>query len=183
MLSTLSKSVARRYGHNWNHQLSMINNGYYVRYFSTTQDGKPRVLFVCVANSCRSQLAEALGKKYLSDIYDVHSAGSTPSSPNPLAIEFLKNKGYDTSTLYSKSYADIPKPVDIAIALCDEGDMECNSYFDTSILARKCWSQKDPIKVDGSKEDKIEVMERVYDNIEKLMIEFREQSLKDLKVN
>mmetsp|Transcript_16139 Transcript_16139/g.14485 ORF Transcript_16139/g.14485 Transcript_16139/m.14485 type:complete len:184 (+) Transcript_16139:59-610(+) len=183
MLSTLSKSLAKRYGHvhGWNN--SMMNNGYYIRYFSTTEDGKPRVLFVCVANSCRSQLAEALGRKYLSDIYEVHSAGSTPSTPNPLAIEFLKNKGYDTSELYSKSYADIPKPVNIAIALCDEGDMECNSYFDTSILERRCWSQKDPVKVDGSEGDKMEVMETVYNNIEKLMIEFKEQSLKDLKKN
>merc|ERR1712154_574620 len=117
------------------------------------------------------------GKKYLSDFYEVHSAGSTPSEPNELAIKFLQNKGFDTSGLYSKSYADIPKPVDIAIALCDEGDMECNSYFDPNILQRKCWSQRDPVKVNGTQMDKMEVMEKVWQNIENLMIDFRQQTI------
>ena len=40
----------------------------------------------------------------------------------------------------------------IAIALCDEGDMECDSYFDESILSRSCWSQKDPVKAETEEE-------------------------------
>ena len=180
MLLTLSKSCRRYAQSNYLNNLLMNGNGYCMRYLSTKQNDKPRVLFVCVANSCRSQLAEALGRRYLSDVYEVHSAGSTPSEPNPLAIEFLQSKGYDTSMLYSKSYADIPKPVNIAIALCEEGDMECNSYFDASILERRSWSQIDPVKFEGSKEEKMEVMETVYHNIKKLMIDFKEESLQDL---
>ena len=176
MLSALSRSWLKNT--HWNEPL--ICN-YDLRYFSTTSRTKPRILFVCVANSCRSQLAEVLGKKYLSDFYEVHSAGSTPSEPNELALQFLKNKGYDTTGLYSKSYADIPKPIDIAIALCDEGDMECNSYFDESILQRKCWSQRDPVKVEGTNMDRMEVMEKVWQNIEKLMIDFRAQTVEELK--
>eukprot|EP01084_Bolivina_argentea_P105655 189217_1 len=174
MRSILSRCSILRQSTYYN--TSLIGN-YYVRYVSSINE-KPRILFVCVANSCRSQIAEALGKKHLSDLYEVHSAGSTPTTPHPLVIEFLKNKGYDTNELYSKSYKDIPKPIDIAIALCDEGDMECNSYFDTSILKRMCWSQKDPIK---EKEDQLNAMEIVYNRVEQLMIDFRQQSLKDWK--
>ena len=147
--------------------------------WTTSEADRQRLLFVCVANSCRSQLAEALGHKHLSDLYEIHSAGSTPSKPNEWAIEFLQTKGHDTSGLYSKSYADIPKPVHIAIAMCDEGDMECGSYFDASILSRKCWSQRDPAKIQ-SKEEAMEQMERVYNNIEKLVLDLREESLEKL---
>eukprot|EP01083_Nonionella_stella_P074294 201473_1 len=161
---------------------SLICN-YYVRCISSSSDIKPRILFVCVANSCRSQLAEVLGKKHLSDIYDVYSAGSTPTTPNPLVLQFLQNKGYTINDLYSKSYADIPKPVDIAITLCEESDMECKGFFDQSILQRRCWKQRDPVKVDGTNEDKLEVMETVWNNVEKLMIDLREETTKDLKAH
>ena len=151
-----------------------------VRCMSTTAD-KERILFVCVANSCRSQLAEALGKKHLSDLYEVHSAGSTPSSPNPIAIRFLRAKGYDTSLLHSKSYADIPRPIHFAVALCDEGDMECDSYFDASILRRMCWSQKDPVKC-CSEQDQLQEISRCYNNIEQRMLAFREETLQKMKL-
>ena len=161
---------------------SVLVPQYWKRWFTpqSAASDKQRLLFVCVANSCRSQLADALGQKHLADLYEVHSAGSTPTQPNEWAIEFLQSKGHDTSKLYSKSYADIPKPVHIAIALCDEGDMECDSYFDSNILSRKCWSQKDPAKMD-SKEEAMQKFEVVYDKIEKLMLEFREETLQTLK--
>jgi len=152
--------------------------------FSTSEQQKPRILFVCVANSCRSLLAEVLGRKYLSQFYEVHSAGSSPSKPNALTLEFLTQKGFDISelALHSKAYSDIPKPIDIAIALCDEGDMECASYFDVdTILQRKCWSQRDPVKADGTMDDKMEIMESVWQNIEEKMIDFREQTVADLE--
>ena len=151
---------------------------YWRRWTSSTHN-RPRLLFACVANSCRSQLAEALGHKHLGDLYDIHSAGSTPSKPNEWAVEFLKSKGHDTSKLFSKSYADIPKPVDLAISMCDEGDMECGSYFDSSILSRKCWSQKDPAKME-SKEEAMKQLEIVYGNIEGLMLDLRRETLEQL---
>ena len=69
---------------------SLICNQY-ICHFSIKSNPKPRILFVCVANSCRSQLAEVLGQKYLSDFYEVYSAGSTPSEPNELTLDFLKS--------------------------------------------------------------------------------------------
>lgn len=137
---------------------------------------KQRLLFVCVANSCRSQLAEALGRRHLADLYEIHSAGSAPTKPNELAIAFLNSKGHDTSGLYSKAIADIPKPIHIIITLCDEGDAECASYFDSNILSRKFWPQQDPSKME-SKDEVMKQMDTVYKNIEKLVLDLRKETL------
>src|SRR5262245_23931060 len=58
-------------------------------------DPKPSVLFLCVANSARSQMAEGLGRMILGDRAKVQSAGSQPSRVNPYAIEVMKEIGAD----------------------------------------------------------------------------------------
>lgn len=69
-----------------------------------------RVLFVCVENSCRSQMAEAFGKIYGEGLIECHSGGSHPSGiVNPKAIEALRDIGYDLSTHGSKSLQEIPQ--------------------------------------------------------------------------
>ena len=69
------------------------------------------VLFMCVENSCRSQIAEAFGKLYGAGIINAYSAGSNPSGTvNPKVIESLKEKGIDISESRSKgfdAYADV----------------------------------------------------------------------------
>jgi arsenate reductase len=77
-------------------------------------DGKkPKVAFVCVHNSCRSQIAEALGKLYASDVFDSYSAGTELKDHiNPDAVRLVK-KLYDidmTQTQKNKLIADIPEP-------------------------------------------------------------------------
>ncbi|MFN8542581.1 MAG: arsenate reductase ArsC [Thermomicrobiales bacterium] len=65
---------------------------------------KKRVLFVCVENSNRSQMAEAFARLHGGDTVEAYSAGSRPSGRvNPRAIEFMKEVGYDLSTHWSKS--------------------------------------------------------------------------------
>jgi len=69
----------------------------------------PRVLFVCVENSNRSQIAEAFARIHGGDRVEAHSAGSRPSGKvNPKAIEAMRELGYDLSQHQSKSLADIP---------------------------------------------------------------------------
>lgn len=58
-----------------------------------------RILFLCVANSARSQIAEGLGRELLKDIAEVCSAGSQPSTVNPMAIQVLQEIGIDISVL------------------------------------------------------------------------------------
>ena len=68
-----------------------------------------RFLFVCVENSCRSQIAEAFARIHGGDDFEVYSAGSQPSGiVNPKAIESMKEIGYDLSTHESKSLDDLP---------------------------------------------------------------------------
>lgn len=68
-----------------------------------------RLLFVCVENSCRSQMAEAFARIHGGDNVEAYSAGSHPSGVvNPKAIEFMREIGYDLTTHRSKSPDDLP---------------------------------------------------------------------------
>ncbi len=80
----------------------------------------PSILFLCVANSSRSQLAEGLARRLFPGVRS-QSAGSHPSGVNPYAIEALAELGIDASTHLSKSVAEIdPSTVDLVITLCAE---------------------------------------------------------------
>jgi protein-tyrosine-phosphatase len=69
-----------------------------------------RILFICIENSCRSQIAEGYARKFGKDIFDVWSAGSKPSGKiNPTAIEVMKEEGIDLAEQRSKSLHDLPK--------------------------------------------------------------------------
>ena len=78
------------------------------------------ILFLCVANSARSQMAEGLARRLFPGVH-IQSAGSRPSRVNPYAIEVLAEAGIDASTHTSKSVQDIdPATVDMVVTLCAE---------------------------------------------------------------
>jgi arsenate reductase len=84
-----------------------------------------RILFVCVENSCRSQMAEAFARIHGGPNVEVFSAGSRPSGKvNPRAIEFMKEVGYDLTSHVSKSLQDIPQEEYAAAVTMGCGD-EC----------------------------------------------------------
>jgi len=69
-----------------------------------------RIVFVCVENSCRSQIAEAFARIHGNDRIEIYSAGSHPSGiVNPKAIDVMREKGYDLRKHHSKSLQDIPQ--------------------------------------------------------------------------
>ena len=79
------------------------------------------ILFLCVANSARSQMAEGLARMMLGDDVVVQSAGSKPSVVNPYAIEVMKELGVDLTTHRSKSVETVdPATVGTVITLCAE---------------------------------------------------------------
>ena len=81
----------------------------------------PHLLFLCVANSARSQMAEGLARAMFGARAVVASAGSKPSRVNPYAIEVMKEIGIDLGAHRSKSVDDIdPDDVDTVITLCAE---------------------------------------------------------------
>ena len=80
-----------------------------------------RLLFLCVANSARSQMAEGLARHLFGDGAVVQSAGSKPTRVNPFAAQALRQRGIDPSEQTSKSADEIdPESVDIVITLCAE---------------------------------------------------------------
>ena len=84
---------------------------------------KKHVLFICVHNSARSQMAEALLRQAAGDRFEVESAGIAPGKLNPLAVEVMKEVGIDISGNKTKSVIDFyraGKRYDYVISVCDE---------------------------------------------------------------
>ena len=102
---------------------------------------KHRVLFLCVANSARSQLAEGLARHFHGDRLEVQSAGSKPCFVHPCAIDALAELGIDSSAQRSKSVQDIdPATVDTVITLC--ADEVCPAFLGRA--QRLHWPLPDP---------------------------------------
>jgi arsenate reductase len=103
------------------------------------------ILFLCVANSARSQMAEGLGRMLLGDRIPVQSAGSEPSTVNPYAIEVMRELGVDLTTHHSKSvHAIDPATVGTVITLCAEE--VCPVFFGK--VTRHHWPVPDPASKD-----------------------------------
>ncbi|MFO0728513.1 MAG: arsenate reductase ArsC [Myxococcota bacterium] len=84
-------------------------------------EAKKGVLFLCVANSARSQMAEGLARSIFGDRVPVMSAGSEPSTVNPYAVEVMRELGLDLSTHRSKSVQTIDaQTVGTVVTLCAE---------------------------------------------------------------
>ena len=84
---------------------------------------KTKLLFVCVENSCRSQMAEAFARMLGSDDVEAYSAGSSPSGiVNPMAIEAMAELGYDLSTHRSTAIDDVPAGPYTAVVTMGCGD-------------------------------------------------------------
>lgn len=99
------------------------------------------VLFLCVANSARSQMAEGLARDLFGDAVHVQSAGSEPSRVNPFAIRAMAELDIDLGTHCSKSVQTIdPDSVDLVITLCAEE--VCPVFL--SNAARMHWPLQDP---------------------------------------
>lgn len=101
----------------------------------------PRVLFVCVENSNRSQMAEAFARLHGAGRLEAFSAGSRPSGRiNPKAIEAMRERGYDLSGHVSKSLAEIPRGEYVAAITMGCGD----ACPDVRAFIREDWSLPDP---------------------------------------
>lgn len=99
------------------------------------------LLFLCVANSARSQMSEALARHLLGPDVRVQSAGSAPSRVNPYAIRALEEIGVSTQGLHSKHVDTIdPDSVDLVVTLCAEE--ECPVFLGQA--ERWDWSMPDP---------------------------------------
>jgi arsenate reductase (thioredoxin) len=128
---------------------------------------KMKVLFVCVHNSARSQMAEAFLNQLAGDQFFAESAGFEPGTLNPLVIEVMKETGIDISNNSTKSVFDFFKQgrlFHFVIAVCDGASAERCPIF-PGVTKRLGWSFEDPSSFTGTHEEKLAKTRRVRDSI------------------
>lgn len=129
-----------------------------------------QILFLCIANSARSQMAEGLAKKILADVAIVQSAGSKPSHVNPLAIEVLAEIGIDIHTQYAKSVNDIEhEKINTVITLCAEE--VCPIFLGNA--ERLHWPLKDPANPTLSRDIQKKLFRKTRDSIAEKLEDLR----------
>jgi arsenate reductase (thioredoxin) len=118
---------------------------------------KKRVLFICIHNSARSQMAEAFLNQICGDEFEAQSAGLEPGKLNPIVVEAMREVGIDISGNPTKSVFDMFKSGRIfhyVITVCDETSAERCPIF-PGITQRLHWSFPDPSAIQGVHEEKL----------------------------
>ncbi len=122
------------------------------------------ILFLCVANSARSQIAEGLARRLAPPGVKILSAGSEPGAINPLAVQVLAEVGVDASAQRSKGLDAIPAgEVDTVVTLCAE---EVCPLFPGKV-ERHHWPLPDPARVQGDDEVRLAAFRAIRDELEK----------------
>ncbi|MGH7850599.1 MAG: arsenate reductase ArsC [Thermodesulfobacteriota bacterium] len=146
---------------------------------------KHRVLFVCVHNSARSQMAEELLRKIAGDRFDVESAGLEPGTLNPYAVAALREEGIDISGKETVSAFELLKQgryYTYVITVCDETSAETCPIF-PGCRERFHWSFPDPSKFTGTDEEIMtrvrEVREQIKDKITEWVTAVKRENKRD----
>jgi len=127
------------------------------------------ILFLCVANSARSQIAEGVARSMAPAGTTVWSAGSRPTRVRPEAIAVLREIGLDISSHRSKAVAEIPaSEVDTVITLC--GEEECPLFLGQA--TRLHWGLPDPAAVTGSEEERLDAFRQTRDEVRRRLEAF-----------
>jgi arsenate reductase (thioredoxin) len=139
---------------------------------------KKKVLFICVQNSARSQIAAALLNKECSDYFEAHSAGLEPGVLNPLAVEALQELGIGISGNKTQSVFDVWASAchifAYVITVCSESEAKGCPIF-AGVTTRLHWSFPDPSKFTGTHEERLEQTRRVIDQIQAKIASFCEE--------
>ncbi|RQD69896.1 MAG: arsenate reductase ArsC [Tindallia sp. MSAO_Bac2] len=135
---------------------------------------KKKVLFVCVHNSARSQMAEAFLTELGGDHYIAESAGLTPGKLNPLVVEAMQEIGIDISQNDTNSVFDFYKEGRLythVITVCDVASSEKCPIFPGKV-ERLNWSFQDPSSAEGSHAEKMDQVRSIRDQIKRRVQEF-----------
>ena len=122
------------------------------------------ILFLCTANSCRSQMAEGFACSLAPKSVRFYSAGTEPKTVHPLAIKVMKELGIDISHQSSKGLDAVPlEKIDLAVTLCGEAAESCPA------LGKKTehlhWPLSDPALAQGDEETVLKTFREVRDEI------------------
>ena len=133
-----------------------------------------RVLFLCIHNSARSQIAAEYLKKFGGDNFQVESAGLEPGKLNPLAIVVMKEDGIDISGNQVNDVFDYFKEgrlYNYIITVCDEASAQRCPIF-PSVHKKIQWSFEDPASFEGTYDEKLEQTRTVRDKIKEAIKDF-----------
>lgn len=128
---------------------------------------KQKVLFVCIHNSARSQMAEALLRKLAGDRFEVTSAGLEPGKLNAMVVEVLKEEGLDITGKQPQSVGDLVKAgqtYDYVIAVCDGASAQKCPIFPGN-YQRIHWNFTDPSQFQGGSSIKLQQTRIVKEEI------------------
>ncbi len=136
-----------------------------------------KVLFICVHNSARSQMAEELLRKLGGDKFEVESAGLSPTAINPLVIEAMKEEGIDLSGKKTQSVFSLVKAQNFygfVITVCSRAkESECPIF--PGMPKRIHWDLENPEDFMGTEEEKIEKIKELKEQIRQLVLDFIKQ--------
>ncbi|KUG23631.1 arsenate reductase [hydrocarbon metagenome] len=134
---------------------------------------KKRVLFLCTANSCRSQMAEGIANHFWGDKLEAYSAGTQASFVNPMATDVMNEIGIDISGQRSKNLSEFDgQKFDYVITLCGDANETCPLYIGGTEKTHIGFD--DPAKASGSPEDILNEFRRVRDEIKEKLGDFFE---------
>ena len=134
-------------------------------------EGPVRVLFLCVHNSARSQMAEGMLREWGRDRFEAHSAGNEAAVVRPLAIQAMADVGIDISHQRSKHVDEYAgQRFDFAVTVCDDSRESC-PYF-PGATKQLHWSFPDPSAAVGSDEERLAVFRQVRDDIARSVRDF-----------
>src|SRR4029077_4631245 len=128
---------------------------------------KQKVLFICVHNSARSQMAAALLNETCGEFFEGESAGLEPGTINPLAVEALYELGIDISKNTTQRVFDVWKSGQIfqfVVTVCSEAEAEGCPIF-PAVATRLHWPFDDPSKFTGTREERLTRACQVRDQI------------------
>jgi arsenate reductase len=132
---------------------------------------KPTVLILCTGNSARSQMAEALLRKYQGDEYNVASAGTEPKPQvHPLAVRAMDEIGIDISDQKPRNLTHFLGKTNVAhlLIVCDKANSSCPRVW-PGAYTRSYLPFDDPAHALGTPEQQLEVFRRVRDEISEAM--------------
>jgi arsenate reductase len=128
---------------------------------------KKKVLFVCIHNSARSQMAEAFLNQTCGDVFEAHSAGIEPGKLNPVVVAAMQEVGIDISAHQTKSVMDMIKSGKMfayVVTVCDEASAERCPIF-PGVTTRLHWGFPDPSAIQGTPEQKLAGTREIRDSI------------------
>ena len=142
---------------------------------------KKKVLFICIHNSARSQMAEAWMNDVCGGAFEAQSAGLEPGTLNPLVVEAMGEVGIDISRKKTQAVFDVFKAGQLfayVVTVCDETSAERCPIF-PGVTTRLHWTFPDPSAITGTQQEKLAEVRKIRDEIRGKIEEWCEEVCPD----